>query len=44
VQLSVAAIEAFRDRIDWSQPDVDAQVNRLDRPNATHADGRTPGA
>jgi hypothetical protein len=27
VQLPVAAIEAFRDRIDWSQPDVDAQVN-----------------
>jgi len=32
VQLPVAAIEAFRDRIDWSRSDVDAQVNRLARP------------
>jgi hypothetical protein len=32
VQLPVAAIDAFRDRIDWSRSDVDAQVNRLARP------------
>src|SRR4029450_9084287 len=32
VQLPVAAIEAFRDRIDWSRSYVDAQVNRLARP------------
>ena len=32
VQLPVVAIEAFRDRIDWSRSDVDAQANRLARP------------
>ena len=32
VQLPVEAIEAFRDRIDWSRSDVDSQVNRLARP------------
>jgi len=32
VQLPIAAIDAFRDQIDWSQPDVDARVNRLARP------------
>jgi hypothetical protein len=32
VQLPVAAIEAFRDRIDWSRSDVDTQVNQLARP------------
>jgi hypothetical protein len=32
VQLPVGAIEAFRDQIDWSRSDVDAQVNRMARP------------
>jgi hypothetical protein len=32
VQLPVAAIEAFRDHIDWSRSDVDVQVNGLARP------------
>lgn len=32
VQLPVVAIDAFRDRIDWSRSDVDAQVNRLAKP------------
>jgi len=32
VQLPIAAIEAFRDRIDWSRPNVDAQVNQLAKP------------
>jgi hypothetical protein len=32
VQLPIAAIDAFRRRIDWSRSDVEAQVNRLARP------------
>ena len=32
VQLPMATIDAFRTRIDWSRPDVDAQVNALARP------------
>ena len=31
LQLPVAAIETFRDQIDWARGDVDAQVNRLAR-------------
>ena len=32
VQLPAATIEAFRDRIDWSRPDLDGQVTALARP------------
>lgn len=32
VQLPAATIEAFRDRVDWSRPDVDTQVDALARP------------
>ena len=32
VQLPVAMIEAFRDRVDWARADADAQVNALARP------------
>jgi hypothetical protein len=32
VQLPGAAIDTFRDQVNWSRPDVDAQVNALARP------------